>query len=139
MRLYLIALVIAFIGLWLSNEVQADGLCGLRSGSVLSVENWKAQGTKGAVDFTVTLRSKDNKAIRGVGGTVEFLVGDKPLMRLQIYMKAPLEPLGTTMVQSTERRTADAERLLDTAHDKVKALACIDSIHYVDGSGVIIN
>jgi hypothetical protein len=54
-------------------------------------------------------------------------------------MKAPLEPLGTTMVQSTERRTADAERLLDTAHDKVKALACIDSIHYVDGSGVIIN
>ena len=139
MRLYLIALVIAFIGLWLSSEVQAGGFCRLRSGGVLWVENWKAQGTKGAVDFTVTLRSKDDKAIKGVGGTVEFLVDDKPLMRFQIYMKEPIEALGTTIVQSTERRTADAERFLATDRDKVKALVCVDSIHYVDGSGVIIN
>ncbi len=102
------------------------------------MENWKAQGTKGAVDFTVTLRSKD-EAIKGVGGTVEFLVDDKPLMRFQIYMKEPIEALGTTIVQSTERRTADAERFLATDRDKVKALVCVDSIHYVDGSGVIIN
>lgn len=139
MRLYLIALVIAFIGLWLSSEVQAGGLCGLRSGGVLWVEEWKAQGTKGAVDFTVTLRSKDNKAIKSVGGMVEFLVDDKPLMRFQIYMKAPMDALGATVVRSTERRTADAERILATDHDKAKVLACVDSIQYVDGSGVIIN
>jgi hypothetical protein len=139
MKLYLIAIVIAFIGLWLSSEVQAGGLCGLRSSGVLSVEDWKVQGTKGAVDFTVTLRSEDKKAIKGVGGTVEFLVEDKPLMRFQIHMKAPLEALGTTIVQSTERRTADAERLLAADREKVKALACVDSTHYVDGSGSIIN
>jgi len=139
MKIYLIAIVIALVGLWISSEVQANELCGLRTSGVFDVESWKAQATKGAIDFTVSLRSKDEKAIKDVGGSVEFLVDDKPLMRFQIYVKQPVEPLGTISVRSSERWTAEAERLLGAAKANVRVLACVDSIEYVDGSGVIIN
>jgi hypothetical protein len=38
--MYIIAIVVAFIGLWLSSEVRADGLCGIRSSGVFSVESF---------------------------------------------------------------------------------------------------
>jgi hypothetical protein len=140
MKLYLIAIVVAFIGLWISSEVQADDLCGLRVGTVFDVKSWTAQGTKGAVDFAAVLQSRDDKAIKGVGGQVEFFLGgDKHLAAFQIYLKQPVAAHGMITVQSSERRTAEAEKLLAAARGDVHVLACIDSIQYVDGSGVIIN
>jgi hypothetical protein len=139
MKMYLIAIVIAFIGLWISSEVRADGLCGERSSGVFTVEDWTVQGTKGAIDFAATLRSKDEKAIKGVGGTVEFFIGEKSIANFRIYLKHAVEPRGAISVQSSERRTPKAEKILDADKKDVKVLACVDSVEYSDGSGVIIN
>jgi len=139
MKMYLIAIVIALVGLWISSEVQAGDLCGLRTSGVFDVENWQAQGIKGAIDLAVTLRSKDKKAIKGVGGRAEFFAGGKSIAAFQIYLKQPVEARGAITLRSSERRTKQAETLLDTDKANVHVLACVDSIEYVDGSGVIIN
>ncbi len=57
MRLYLIAILIALAGLWISSAVQADEPCGLRTSHVFSVENWEAEtGLGDAIYYTVTLK-----------------------------------------------------------------------------------
>jgi len=140
MKLYLIAIVIAFIGLWVSSAVQASDACGVRSATVLGVKDWHAEAKGDQIRFTVTLQSYNGKAIKDVGGTVEFAEkGMPPATRIQIRLAKVLEAKGETVIAYAEPATEANEQLLAGAKNDVLVLACVDSIEFADGSGVIIN
>lgn len=137
MKLYLIAIVVALIGLWVSSEVQADELCGLRSDGVFSVENWKMEVLEdNQARYTVELLSKDDKAIRSVGGTVEFYAkSNHPLVRFPLRLEKPVPARGRIVLTFRQARSLVPRNL----KSGLMVEACVDSIDYVDGSGTIIN
>jgi hypothetical protein len=140
MRLYLIAIILAFVGLWISSEVHADGLCGLRTSHVFSVESWEAENAADdEIDYVISLKSRDDKAIKSVGGTVEFFLGGHSAASLQIAFDQPLKAQAVTTLYLGAPSTKSSARLVGAGKGKVTALACIDHIDYVDGSGTIIN
>jgi hypothetical protein len=117
MRLYLIAILVTFAGLWICSVVQADELCGLRTSHLFSVESWKAEtGLGDEIYYTVTLKSSPRIAL------------DQPVVahaETTIHLVSPV--------------SRGTQKLVSARKNKVTALACIDSIDYVDGSGTIIN
>lgn len=140
MKLYLIAIVIAFLGLWVSSAVQASDACGVRSATVLGVKDWHAEAKDDQIRFTITLQSTHQKAIKSVGGTVEFFGNDThPATRIQIRLTKVLEAKGEAVIVYTEPATEANEQLLAGAKNDVLVLACVDSVEFADGSGVIIN
>ena len=139
MRMYLIAIIVALIGLWVSSEVRADGRCGLRSERVFTVETWKATQTKDGIEYRVTLRSRDAKAIRSVGGSVEFFIGETSMSRFAIALKRDVAAGGAEELEASQSLDKGNVRLMRASADDVAVFACVDSIGYVDGSGVIIN
>jgi hypothetical protein len=141
MKMYLVAIVIAFIGLWVSSEVRADGLCGIRSSGVFSVESFEVQdAADDELDYVVTLRSLDDKAIKSVGGRVEFFLGgNKSIAQFEIRLEQPVDADGTRFLSFGAPRTAATAKLVGAHKGQVQVLACVDSIDYMDGSGTIIN
>jgi hypothetical protein len=139
--MYIIAIVVAFIGFWLSSEVRADGLCGIRSSGVFSIESFDVQeAADDEFDYVVTLRSMDNKAINSVGGRVEFFLGgNKSVVQFDIRLGKPVDAHGSRFLSFGAPRTAATAKLVGIDKGEAQVLACIDSIDYVDGSGTIIN
>jgi opacity protein-like surface antigen len=140
MKMYLIAVVIAALGLWVSTAAQARDYCGLRSSTVLSVTDWSVEGKGDQIQFTITLKSGHDKAIRAVGGTVEFVgKGMHPLTRIQIRLDEVVEAKGETVIVYADAATEANKRLRAMTKNDVHVLACVDSVEFADGSGVIIN
>lgn len=137
--MYLIAIVVALLGLWVSSEVRANELCGLRSSGVFSVERWTIRQTEGGIDYRITLRSRDAKAIRNVGGSVEFFLGGRSAARMQIVLKQDVAPGDTVNLQVSKAQGDDTVKLTQAPAGEVKVRACIAGIEYQDGSGLIIN
>ena len=139
-RLHLIAILIALAGLWISSAAQADGLCGLRTSNVFSVEDWKAEtGLSDEIYYTVTLKSNDDKPIKSVGGTIEFLLDGASIASPRIALDKPVAAHAETTIHLVSPVTRSTQKLVGADESKVTALACVDSIDYVDGSGTIIN
>lgn len=140
MKMYLIAVVVALLGLWVSTAAQAKDYCGLRSATVLGVKDWRAEAKGDKIQFTVTLKSSHDKAIKAVGGTVEFVgKGMQPVTRIQIRLAEVVEAGGEAVIEYAEPATEANKRLLARTKNDVHVLACIDSVEFADGSGVIIN
>ena len=140
MKMYLIAVVVALLGLWVSTAAQAKDYCGLRSATVLGVKDWRGEVRGDKIQFTVMLKSGHDKAIRAVGGTVEFVGrGMQSVMRIQIRLAELIEAKGEAVIASAEPATEANKRLLAMARNNVHVIACVDSVEFADGSGVIIN
>jgi hypothetical protein len=140
MKMYLIAIIVAVIGLWLSGEVRADGLCGERSSTVFSVEDWAAKpAADNEIDYTIKVKSNEDKAIKAIGGTIEFFTGKKSIAGTRIILHQPVAAHGEAALDLGGPDDKNDDRLLRIAKTKIRALACVDHIDYADGSGVIIN
>jgi hypothetical protein len=140
MKLYLIAILVALVGLWASGQVQAAEPCGLRSDRVFSVERWTAEtGLGDEIYYTVTMKSTDDKTINSVGGTIEFFLDGASIASPRITLDRPVAAHAETTIHLAYAVTGDSSKLTGTGKTSVTALACVDSIDYVDGSGVIIN
>jgi hypothetical protein len=140
MKMYLIAIVVAFIGLLISSEARADHLCGLRSSSIFTVQNWQVEpAADDELDYTTALKSNDAKAIKTVGGTIEFFVGRKSIASTRIILDQPVTAHAQTTLYLGGPDDDSSDRLLKPGRLKITALACIDHVDYADGSGVIIN
>ncbi|MBL0374726.1 hypothetical protein JJB09_22180 [Rhizobium sp. KVB221] len=140
MRMYMIAIVVAAIGLWASGQAQAKDFCGQRSATVFSVKKWDASSRDGNIHYTVTLASGEQKAVTRVGGTIEFIgKAMKPITHSRIELSEPIEAKGEVDIVFSEPETEVNKRLLANAKNDIHVLACVDSVEYADGSGTIIN
>jgi hypothetical protein len=123
-----------------STAAQAKDCCGVRSATVLGVKDWRVEARGDQIQFTVTLKSSHDKAIKGVGGTVEFVdQGMQPVTRIQIRLADVVEAKGETVIEYVEAATEANQRLRAMTKNDVHVLACVDSVEFADGSGVIIN
>lgn len=137
MRMYIIGVMVGVMGLVAANQVRADEHCGLKSGTVLKVQRWNVEQIKpGKYDVDVFLDSMDPKVIKNVTGSIEFFAGKDHILTLPLRFPYRLQ-LKSHFLQSFERRKLPVP-ILANAPD-VEAFACVSSIDYADGSGVIIN
>lgn len=140
MKMYLVAIVIAFIGLLISSEIKAAELCGLRSDRVFTVKSWKVEpAADDELDYTIVVKSNDDKAIKSVGGTIEFFVGKKSIASTKIILYQPVAAHAEAELDLGGPDDDKSDKLLKPGKLKITALACVDSVEYSDGSSVIIN
>jgi hypothetical protein len=140
MKMYLIAIAIAFIGLWISSEVRAGELCAGRSDHVLTVKSWHVEpAADDELDYTITVRSNADKAIKSVGGTIEFFVGTKSIASARIILYAPVPAHAEAELDLGGPDDDKSDKLLKPGKLKITALACVYSVDYSDGTSVIIN
>lgn len=140
MKMYLIAIVVAVLGLWASNAAHAKDFCGMRSATVFGVKSWEAKLQGGNVDYRVTLTSTQDKAIKGVDGTVEFIgKGMQPVARIGIKFGADVAAKGEAVLVFSEPATETNKRLVARTKNDLHVLACIGSVEFADGSGMIVN
>lgn len=140
MKMYLIAIAVAALGLWVSTQAQAKDFCGQRSATVLGVERWDATLVDQSMNYRVTLRSTHEKAIKSVGGTIEFVgKGMQRVAHGRIVLADIVAAGGEVVVEFAEPATEANKRLLARAKNDMHVLACVDSLEFADGSGVIIN
>lgn len=135
MRLYIIGFMVGVIGLVAANQVRAADDCGLRSEGVFKVAGWHTE--KAQLDLTlisIDLVSMDAKTISEVSGSVEFMAGGDSIFSLPITLHKPAEPGVRFPLEYLARDRNTAKRLAG-AH----VIACVASMTYADGSGVIIN
>jgi hypothetical protein len=140
MKTYLIAIAVTGLGLWASSQAEAKDFCGQRSATMLGVKQWEASLANGTMTYRVTLRSTQEKAIKQAGGTIEVL--GKGLQRVAsapIVFPTTVAAMGEAVVEFTAPATEANKRLLDRAKNEVHVLACVDSVEFADGSGMIIN
>jgi hypothetical protein len=137
MRIYFFGILVAFLGLLAAGQVQADERCGLRSDRVLTVQRWNVEQVKpGKYELQVYLDSLDPKPIKNVSGRIEFFAGKDHILSLPLVFRYPIQ-LGSHFVVDFNKKKLP-NPILAGAPD-VLALACVSSVSYADGSGVIIN
>jgi hypothetical protein len=137
MRMYIIGVMVGVIGLVAANQVRADEHCGLKSAAVLNVQRWTIEQTKpGKYELDVYLDSMDPKVIKNVTGSIEFFAGKDHILTVPLRFPYQLQ-FNSHFLQSFERHKLPVP-MLAKAPD-VEAFACVASINYADGSGVIIN
>ncbi|MDB5552003.1 MAG: hypothetical protein JWL86_1987 [Rhizobium sp.] len=128
----------AFLGLLAAGQVQADERCGLRSDAVLTVQRWNVEqvAKPGKYELQVYLDSLDPKPIKNISGRIEFFAGRDHILSLPLTFPYPIQ-LGSHFVVNFNKKKLP-NPILAGAPDVV-ALACVASVSYTDGSGVIIN
>ena len=138
MRIYIIGILVAFLGLLVVGQVRADERCGLKSDAVLTVQRWNVEqvAKPGKYELQVYLDSLDPKDIAHVSGTIEFFAGKDHILSVPLTFKYPI-PVHTHFVINFHKKKLP-NPILAGAPDVV-ALACVSSVSYADGSGVIIN
>ena len=138
MRIYFFGILVAFLGLLAAGQVRADERCGLRSDAVLTVQRWHVEqvAKPGKYQLQVYIDSLDPKPIKNVSGKIEFFAGKDQILSLPLTFHYPIQP-GSHFVLSFDKKKLP-NPILAGAPDVV-ALACVASISYADGSGVIIN
>jgi hypothetical protein len=137
MRLYIIGFMVGVIGLVAANQVRADERCGLRSDAVLKVQRWNVEQTgPHTFEIEVHLDSKDPKTITDVTGSVEFFAGNGRILTLPLRFEYPIQFKSHFRLRF-ERKELPAP--ITVRAPDVEAFACVDTVIYADGSGVIIN
>jgi len=127
--------MVGVIGLVAANQVRAEEDCGLRSDGVFKVANWHIKKEQlGLARISIELVSLDPKPIRDVSGSVEFISGGKSISSLPIRLREPARFSEGFPLEYLDRDKARVKRLAVS-----KVIACVASITYTDGSGVIIN
>jgi hypothetical protein len=140
MRIYFIGIVVAFLGLLAAGQVQANELCGQRSGGVFTVERWKAMpDDDGKILYTVGLVSMDDKTITEVGGRVEFFSGSVRVAAVRLVLDKPVQPKARFELHLKQVEGDSEGGMIGDNDASITALACVSDIGYADGSGVIIN
>jgi hypothetical protein len=141
MRIYIFGILVAFLGLLAAGQVQAGELCGLRSSSVFKVESWTSEwneASKAAI-YSVTLVSRNEKEISGVGGALEFFAKDIKIASVPLVLKRPVKPGARFELKLVQTSDIGEGGIIGANDAGIVALACISGISYADGSGVIIN
>jgi hypothetical protein len=137
MRIYFIGLMVGVMGLVAANQVRADEHCGLKSGTVVKVQRFNVeQAEPGKYELAIFLDSLDPKPIRNLGGSIEFFAGKDHILSVPLRFPSRLQ-VNSEFLQSFKSKELPVP-ILAGAPD-VMAFACVSSVTYEDGSGVIIN
>jgi len=141
MRIYIIGVLVAFLGLLVVGQVRASERCGLRSDRVFEIESWKSEWkeeAKAAI-YTLVLVSRDDKEIRGVGGSLELFAKDIRIASVPLTLARSVKPGARFELKLTQTQDIGEGGVIGDNDAGITALACISDISYADGSGVIIN
>jgi hypothetical protein len=141
MRIYVFGILVAFLGLLAAGQVQAGGLCGLRSSSVFKVVSWTSEwneASKAAI-YSVALVSRNDKEISGVGGSLEFFARDIKVASVPLFLEHNVKPGARFELKLVQTSDIGEGGIIGANDAGIVALACIGDIRYADGSGVIIN